>query len=35
MGAFNGKVVTGSFAGTAHVISSACSIPRNTFKATQ
>jgi hypothetical protein len=34
-GAFNGKVVTGSFAGTAHGISSGCSIPKNTFKATR
>jgi hypothetical protein len=34
-GAFNHRVVTGSFAGTAHGISGDCSIPKNTFKATR
>jgi hypothetical protein len=34
-GAFNRKVVTGSFAGTAHGISGDCPIPKNTFKATR
>jgi hypothetical protein len=34
-GAFNGKVVTGSFAGTAHGLSANCSVPKNTFKATR
>jgi hypothetical protein len=30
-GAFKGKVVTGSFTGTAHGISGNCSVPKNTF----
>jgi hypothetical protein len=34
-GAFKGKVVTGSFAGTAHGIAGDCSVPKNTFKATR
>ena len=34
-GAFKGKVVTGSFAGTARGISSSCPVPKNTFKATR
>jgi hypothetical protein len=34
-GAFKGKVVTGSFAGTAKGLTSSCPVPKNTFKATR
>ena len=34
-GRFTRKVVTGSFAGTAHGLSSTCSVPKNTFTATR
>jgi hypothetical protein len=34
-GTFKGKVVNGSFAGTAHGLSSNCPVPKNTFKATR
>jgi hypothetical protein len=34
-GAFKRKVVTGSFAGTAHGLSGGCPVPKNTFKATR
>jgi hypothetical protein len=34
-GAFKGKNVTGSFAGTARGLSGSCTVPKNTFKATR
>jgi hypothetical protein len=33
-GTFKGKTVTGSFTGTAKGLTSSCSVPKNTFKAT-
>ena len=34
-GAFKGRVVTGSFAGTARGLTVGCSVPKNTFRATR